>query len=68
MKQAIQQVSTHLWRKDGEPQRQAGEPTSVGRDYYQQISAEVVRGLSDLGYRLIKPRAKRVRTGATACS
>lgn len=50
-------VAKYLWQADGEPERVASDPTSVGRDWYEQRAAEVVRGLADLGYVITRPCA-----------
>lgn len=52
------QVATHLWKKDGEPQKDY-EPTSVGRAAYERAAVDIMKGLTELGYVVSKPKAKR---------
>lgn len=49
-------VATHLWKFDGEPEKQGDEPTSVGRDTYEFWASDVVDGLLTLGYTITPPK------------
>lgn len=51
-------VARHLWERDGKPERHPGEPTSVGRDWYDERAKEVVDGLLALGFVITKPAPK----------
>lgn len=51
-------VARHQWKAAGEPERDA-EPTSVGRQWYEDRALEVVTGLLQLGYRISAPEAGR---------
>jgi hypothetical protein len=60
---AAKHVAGHMWRKAGEPERDS-EPTSVGRAHYDDQAADVLRGLAELGYTVVKTRvtARTVRS------
>ena len=64
-KQAIQRVALHNWRKDGEPESVAGDPTSAGKHTYRWEAERVINGLLELGYTITRPqpaaRASRTR-------
>jgi hypothetical protein len=52
---ATKRVALHMWRAAGEPEKDS-EPTSVGRGWYEDRAADVLRGLAELGYVVMKPR------------
>lgn len=73
--QLANRVARHMWRKDGEPEFKPGEPTSVGRPWYESRAKEVVAALAEMGYVVVKapkgssrnkPRAPRAAQGASA--
>ncbi len=66
MSEAVaKRVARHMWDKDGRPEKDA-EPTSVGRQWYEDRSKEVIAALAELGYRIVaagrKPRASAKTT------
>lgn len=62
--QAAKRAALHMWLKDGEAEHVAGDPTSVGRSWYESRAEEVVSALKELGYSVTKLRAKASRAGA----
>jgi len=59
-------VARHMWIEAGRPEKDS-EPTSVGRAWYEDRSAEVVAALGQLGYRITRPReAKKAPMRGTA--
>lgn len=50
-------VATAMWKRDGEPEWNVMEPTSVGRHHYDRHAKEVIQALYDMGYEVKRRRA-----------
>ncbi len=51
-KKLQEQIATHLWKSDGRPEFSGA--TTVGRQRYRDVSAEVLTAIDALGYTLTR--------------
>ncbi len=43
-------IAKEMWERDGKPERDPHEPTSVGREWYEARAREVVESAKRVGY------------------
>lgn len=47
-------IATEMWEHDGRPERDATEPTSVGRHHYDSTAREVFDSMERLGLKMVR--------------
>jgi hypothetical protein len=57
-------IANHAWRKDGEPEYDRSEPTSVGYEHYRQRAVSVLQSLDELGFTINYPARKATGNAA----
>lgn len=59
-------IANHAWRKDGKPEKNYSEPTSVGYQDYRRHALWVVNAMQEMGLTVSYPKrsAKATPQGA----